>query len=94
MVKVSILCWQEIPSLVEGKDGTTAKKVELSQRFQELIDLIAMKRKLDGTDEYLMHWNKKPRPEVEGDLEEVVAAVAEEIEAEYERIKFQAIAES
>ena len=94
MIKVSILCWQEIPSLVEAKDGKSSKKIELSKRFQELIDLAAMKRGLGGTDEYLMHWNKEPRPEVEGQLDDVATAVADEIEADYERIKSEAIANS
>ncbi len=92
MVKVSVLCWQEIPSVVEAKDGRSVRKVQLSQRFQELIDLVAMKRKLDGSDAYLMHWNKTPRAAPEGNLEEVATRVVQEIEADYERIKSEAIA--
>ena len=44
MTKMTILCWQEIPSVVEARGDAGTHKVELSLRFQELIDLIAMKR--------------------------------------------------
>lgn len=94
MTKLTLLCWQEIPSVVEAKDGKEVHKVELSLKFQELIDLIAMKRGLGGTDEYLMHWNKRPRPEVETGATEAAEALAGEIEADYERIKADAIANS
>ena len=53
MAKYSILYWQEIPSVVEATDGAGTSKQQLSSRFQELIDLIAMKRGLAGTDAYL-----------------------------------------
>ena len=58
MVKVSILCWQDIPSVVEARDGKSVHKELLSERFQELIDLVAMKKKLLDSDEYLMQWQK------------------------------------
>ena len=48
MAKVAVMCWQEIPSAVEVKDGEGTQKVQLSNRFLELIDMIAMRRKLAG----------------------------------------------
>jgi hypothetical protein len=60
-------------------------------RFQELIDLIAMRRKLDGADEYLQHWNKAEWQSRDGTAEDVVKQVAEEIEAEYETLKTAAL---
>ena len=58
MARVTILYWQEIPSVVEARDRSGRHKIELSQRFQELIDLVAMKMKMVGTDAYLLQWNK------------------------------------
>ena len=66
MAKVTILYWQDIPSVVEARDRGGRHKVELSQRFQELIDLIAMKKKVMGTDEYLNHWSKDRRRSTKG----------------------------
>ena len=92
MAKVTILYWQEIPSVVEARDRSGRHKIELSQRFQELIDLIAMKKKLAGTDEYLVQWSKGAPKERDGDPETVARAVAEEIEARYDAIKADEIA--
>jgi len=87
MAKYRIMYWQEIPSVVEAREGRQKAKNQLSLRFQELIDLIAMRRKLDGADEYLQHWNKAEWQSRDGTAENVVNLVAEEIEAEYETIK-------
>ena len=92
MAKVTILYWQEIPSVVEARDRSGRHKIELSRRFQELIDLVAMKKKLAGTDEYLTQWNKGAPKEHAGDSEAVVKAVAEEIEARYDAIRAEALA--
>ena len=92
MAKVTILYWQEIPSLVEARDRSGRHKIELSQRFQELIDLVAMKKKMAGTDEYLIQWNKGQPIEHEGDPETTAKAVAGEIEARYQTIKAEELA--
>jgi hypothetical protein len=94
MAKVQILYWQEIPSVVEARGDGKAHKEQLSQRFQELIDLIAMKRKLAGTDGYLEQWNKGQAVERPGDAREVAMAVAQELEARFEEIRQQALAGS
>jgi len=91
MAKYRIMYWQEIPSVVEAREGRKKAKNQLSLRFQELIDLIAMRRKLDGADEYLQHWNKAEWQLREGTAENVARLVAEEIEAEYETIKAAAL---
>lgn len=92
MAKVTILYWQEIPSVVEARDRSGRHKIELSQRFQELIDLVAMKKKMAGTDEYLIQWSKGQPKEHEGDPETAAKAVAGEIEARYEAIRVEELA--
>lgn len=94
MAKVQVLYWQEIPSVVEARDEAGATKVQLSARYQELIDHAAMMRKLAGTDAYLDHWNKGPATERPGDAKSVASAVAEELEAKFDSIKAEAIAKS
>ena len=42
MARVQILRWQEIPSLVEARDSDGVKKIQLSDKFQALIDEAAM----------------------------------------------------
>ena len=92
MARVTILRWQEIPSVVEARDRSGRHKIELSQRFQELIDLVAMKKKLAGTDEYLIQWNKGAPAEHEGDPETAARTVAEDIEARYDTIRAEELA--
>lgn len=91
MAKWTLLCWQEIPSLVEATDAEGTHKIQLSDRFQELIDMAAMRRKLAGTDAYLMEWAKQTTQEREGSAVEVAEAVAAEVEAQFEHIKAEAI---
>jgi hypothetical protein len=92
--KLTLLCWQEIPSVVEAKDSSGSHKVQLSQKFQELIDLIAMKRGSAGTDNYLMEWHKVAQPDREGDAKTVAESLAAEIEGRYEQIKADSLAKS
>ncbi len=93
MARVTVLYWQNIPSLVEVADSGKVQKRQLSQRFQELIDLIAMKKRLGGSDAYLEHWHKG-KPEMrDGPVDSVATAAAEEIEARYEEIRAAALAE-
>jgi hypothetical protein len=87
MASVQVLYWQEIPSVVEAREGRDAHKVQLSQRFQELIDHVAMRTGLAGTDDYLTQWAKGPSETREGDPKAVAQAVASEIEARYETIR-------
>lgn len=94
MAKYSILYWQEIPSVVEATDGTTTSKQQLSSRFQELIDLIAMKRGLAGTDAYLEGFNRGTPVEHEGTPQAVAQTVKDELEAQYDAIKATALEKS
>jgi hypothetical protein len=86
MTKYIILNWQDLPSLVEATDDEGNHKIQLSQRFQALIDHVAMESGLMGSDAYLDAWNKSDAQEREGTAEEVAKAVAEEIESQFDDI--------
>ena len=87
MAKVQILRWQEIPSVVEVRDGSDVKKIQLSQKFQALIDEVAMREELAGTDAYLEEWNKSAVEERDGDAASVVQKVADELEERFAEIR-------
>jgi hypothetical protein len=93
MAKVVVVCWQDIPSLVEVRDGASVSKQPLSARFQELIDIVAMRKKLVGSDAYLEQWNRQKHAERPGDVHAVAAAVAAELEGKYDEIRTVAIAQ-
>ena len=94
MAIYQVTYWHEIPSQVDAKaPGEAPFKQPLSQRFLELIDLIATKRKQGGTDDYLAGWNKGKKTEREGSAADVAQAVAQEFEAQYDSIRAQALAQ-
>lgn len=92
MTQGTVVSWQEIPSMVEARNGRDRHKVQLSERFQELIDMIAMRRGLDGTDEYLAEWRKNPSEARVGSARDVAEAMAQELEDRYEEIRAAAVA--
>ena len=87
MAEYRILYWQTIPSVIEAKDGAETHKVQLSERFQALIDAAAMRQGLAGTDAYLEQW-RRGRPQTrEGTALAVAAAVQAELEAKFAGIR-------
>lgn len=86
MARYRVLYWHHIPSLVEAREGDSVHKEELSPRFQELIDRVAMRNKLIGTDAYLEGWRKGSPKVREGDALTVAKAVAAEMEVDYGEI--------
>ena len=93
MADYTILYWQDIPSMVEAREGRTRKKIQLSDRFQLLIDAVAMRKGLVGTDAYIEQWRRGAKQSRAGTAEEVVEAVAAETEAQYDAIKAAALAD-
>ena len=91
MATYQVTYWQEIPSQVDAREAGKLHKQMLSQRFQELIDIVAVKRKLDSSDDYITQWAKGEKLERPGSAEEVVKAVAAELEARYDEIRAKAI---
>jgi hypothetical protein len=91
MATYQITYWQEIPSQVDAREAGKLHKEMLSQRFQELIDIIAVRRKLDASDAYINEWNKGKKTERAGSAEEVCKAVAAELEAQYDQIRATAL---
>ena len=91
MTKIFILSWQDIPTVIEARDSNGIEKVELSKRFSELIDLIAMKKGIVGTDDYLRDWKKKKLSSTNKTAKQVVLEMSEYFEGKYEEIRSNAI---
>jgi Virulence factor len=83
VAKYQVLSWKDIPSVVEATDANGSAKVQLSDRFQVLIDSVAMRLGLAGTDEYLDQWDHGEEQERPGSSQEVAKAVAQELEAKF-----------
>ena len=89
MATYSIIVWKGIPASVEAHDGTDSVTLELSERFQMLIDSVAMQRGLHGSDEYLESWTRDELDR-EGTAREVADAVAADLEARFAEFASQA----
>ena len=93
MATYQILYWQDIPSQVDARGGDGNHKEMLSQRFQELIDIVAMKKNLTDSDDYINGWTKGAKQERAGSAAEVARGVAGELEAQFDAIRRKALAQ-
>ncbi len=84
MARYRIVQWKGIPSLVEAFDGDQVVRVPLSQRFQDLIDAVAMRDGASEADAYLEGWGQGPDLERPGGAKEVALRVAAALEAEFQ----------
>jgi hypothetical protein len=94
MPEVTIVYWRDIPAQVIVGPGRRGSKVQLSERFEQAIDRAAMKSGASETDAYLAEWRKAPPYEVAGEPDEVAAAEAARIEAEYDKERLKALIEN
>ena len=89
MAQMTVVYWRDIPAQVIVKQGRTAAKRQLPERFEQAIDRCAMKVGARDTDAYLAEWRRGEPVQVEGDMEQAVAAEATRLETEFdvERVK-------
>ncbi len=83
MASYEIIAWREIPAVVEARDGAQSVTRPLSERFQALIDSVAMQLGLEGSDAYLAEWTRSAAAERPGTPQEVAEAVAAELEGRF-----------
>jgi len=80
MATYRVIAWKGIPASVEAEDGTEGVALELSERFQMLIDSVAMQLGLQDSDAYLELWSRGEPQDRPGTAREVADAVAADIE--------------
>lgn len=84
MARVRIIRWRDLPALVEAEEGGETVRVPLSQRFQDLIDAVAMREGGTESEAYLEGWAPGPETERPGEADAVARAVAAELEAGFQ----------
>ena len=84
MAELVILSWRDIPAQVIVKAGRRSAKRELSKRFIEAIDRVAMREGAVGTDAYLEQWRRSDPVACGDDLEAEATAAAERLERDYD----------
>jgi hypothetical protein len=83
VARVQIVTWKGIPASVEAHAGGDTFTVPLSDRFQMLIDSVAMQLGLHDTDAYIDLWAREAPQERPGGAREVAEAVAKELEDQF-----------
>jgi cvfA/B/C family virulence factor len=91
MAKIRVTYWREIPVLVTAHDGAEETTVPLSQRFQDLVDAVAMQAGLAGSEEYLAEWRTGPEDERPGLAADAARQVAAELEERFAEIRAEAL---
>jgi hypothetical protein len=90
MATYQIVTWRGIPASVEAQDAGGAVARPLSERFQMLIDAVAMQFGLHESDAYIAAWGRSAPEERPGTAAEVAAAVVAELEARFGEFASQA----
>ncbi len=90
MATYQIIAWREIPAVVEARDGAGSVTRQLSERFQSLIDSVAVQLGLQDSEAYLEQWTRGAVAERPGTAEEVADAVAAELEDRFQEFIGQA----
>ena len=91
MPMATIVYWRDIPAQVIVKQGRKAAKRELSARFQEAIDMAAMRAKAIGTDDYLNDWRRSDGIECGDDLEAEADALLARIYSDYDDARIEVL---
>ena len=84
MAQVTVVYWRNIPAQIIIKAGRKTAKRELSVRFQEAVDMAAMRAKAIGTDAYLNDWRRDVVAECGDDLEAEADIWLAKLDAEYD----------
>lgn len=91
MGQITIVYWRDIPSQIIAKAGRTQEKRMLPDRFQEAIDMAAMRSGAQGTDEYLADW-RRAEPVACGDnLVKEAERTAGEIDRQFDKERLKAL---
>ncbi len=91
MANLIITYWRDIPSTVSVKAGRKEEKRMLPDRFQEAIDMAAMRGQASDADSYLADLRRAEPIAVGDDLAAEVDRAKADLEAQYTQDKLKAL---
>jgi uncharacterized protein HemY len=91
MAQLVVTYWRDIPSQVSVKAGRREEKRMLDSRFQEAIDMAAMRGDATSTDDYLNDWRRAAPVAVGDDLAAEADRAKAELEAAIDKDKLKAL---
>ena len=89
MPDVTIVYWRDIPAQVIVGKGRRGSKIQLTERFEQAIDRVAMRIGAAEIDAYLAEWRKAAPYQIDGNQDDIAKSEAARLEVEYDgdRIK-------
>ncbi|GAB4166524.1 MAG: virulence factor [Thalassobaculales bacterium] len=93
MAQRIIVYWRDIPAQVIIRQGRTAEKRELPQRFIQAVDRAAMLSGARDSDAYLAEWRRSEPEPCGDDLKAEADAAVAAIEAAYGAERLKALAD-
>jgi hypothetical protein len=91
MGQLTIVYWRDIPSQVIARSGRANEKRMLPDRFQEAIDMAAMRDGASGSDAYLADWRRTDPVECGEDLAAEGERAAQELDASFDKDRLKAL---
>jgi hypothetical protein len=91
MGQLTIVYWRDIPSQVIARSGRANEKRMLPDRFQEAIDMAAMRDGASGSDAYLADWRRTDPAECGEDLAAEAERAAAELDASFDKDRLKAL---
>jgi hypothetical protein len=91
MGQLTIVYWRDIPSQVIARSGRANEKRMLPDRFQEAIDMAAMRDGASGSDAYLADWRRTDPVECGEDLAAEAERAAQELDASFDKNRLKAL---
>jgi hypothetical protein len=91
MANLIITYWRDIPSAVSVKAGRKEEKRMLADRFQEAIDMAAMRGGASDTDAYLADWRRADPVTVGEDLATAADQAKSDLETRYDKDRIKAL---
>ncbi len=91
MAQRIIVYWRDIPAQVIVRQGRTAEKRELPERFIQAVDRCAMRVGARDSDAYLAEWRRGDPVPVGEDMKAEADAAVAAIEAEYDAERLKAL---
>lgn len=91
MANLVITFWRDIPSAVSVRAGRKEEKRMLADRFQEAIDMAAMRGGASDTDAYLADWRRADPVAVGEDLAVEADRAKAEIEQAYDKERLKSL---
>lgn len=91
MANLTITYWRDIPSAVSVKIGRREEKRMMAERFQEAIDMAAMRSGASDTDSYLADWRRAEPIGVGDDLLAEVEKAKADLETRFTQDTLKAL---